>query len=84
MHRAGRGGPVEQTARLAEGDLRLVHKTLMTLPISSTLEVGDESRWHKFATVDNGWLAILAFLTPYGFVMGGERKRVYHHWWGGH
>lgn len=67
--------------RMINGDIRLVHKTLMTLPMSSTLEVGDASRWHKYATVENGWLAILAFLTPYGFVMGGERKRVYTQWW---
>ncbi len=68
--------------RMINGDIRLVHKTLMTLPTSSTLEVGNESRWHKLGTAENAWLAILAYMTPYGFMMGGERKRVYTHWWG--
>ena len=66
--------------RMINGDIRLVHKTLMTLPTSSTLEVGDKSRWHKLGTTENGWLAMLAFLTPYGFLMRSERKRVYKHW----
>ncbi len=66
--------------RMINGDIRLVDKTLMTLPTSSTLEVGDESRWYKLGTTENGWLAILAYLTPYGFLMGGERKRVYRQW----
>ncbi len=69
--------------RMINGDIRLVHKTLMTLPTSSTLEVGDETRWHKLGTAENGWLAILAYMTPYGFMMGGDRTRVYSHWWGG-
>ena len=69
--------------RMINGDIRLVHTTLMTLPTSSTLQIGDESRWHKFGTNENGWLAILAYMTPYGFMMGGERKRVYSHWWAG-
>jgi len=68
--------------RLINGDIRLVHKTLMTLPTSSTLEVGNESRWHKLGTTRNGWLAILAYLVPYGFLMGGDRTRVYSQWWG--
>jgi hypothetical protein len=66
--------------RMINGDIRLVHKTLMNMPTTSTLEVGNESRWHKFGTTENGWLAILAYLTPYGFLMGGERKRVYKLW----
>jgi len=68
--------------RMINGDIRLVHKTLMTLPTSSTLEAGNETRWHKLGTSENGWLAILAYMMPYGFMMGGERKRVYSHWWG--
>ncbi len=66
--------------RMINGDIRLVHKTLMTLPTSSTLEVGGESRWHKLGKTENSWLTILAFLTPYGFLMGGERRRVYKQW----
>ena len=68
--------------RMINGDIRIVHKTLMTLPTASTLEIGDESRWHKFGKTENGWLAILAYMTPYGFMMGGQRKRVYSHWRG--
>ena len=66
--------------RMINGDIRLVHKTLLNMPTASTLEVGDESRWHKLGTTENGWLAILAYLTPYGFLLGGERKRVYKQW----
>jgi hypothetical protein len=66
--------------RMINGDIRLVHKTLLNMPTMSTLEVGDASRWHKLGTTENGWLAILAYLTPYGFLMGGERKRVYKDW----
>ena len=68
--------------RMINGDIRLVHKTLMTLPTSSTLEVGNESRWHKLGTAENGWLAILAYMMPYGFMVGGECTRVYSHWRG--
>ena len=67
--------------RMLSGDLRLVHQTLMMLPMSSTLEVGNESRWHKIgSSTDNGWLGVLAFLMPYGFLMGGRRTRVYSDW----
>ncbi len=68
--------------RMINGDIRIVHKTLMNLPTSSTLEIGDESCWHRFGTTENGWLAVLAYMTPYGFMMGGERTRVYSHWRG--
>ncbi len=66
--------------RMINGDIRVVHKTLLNLPTLSTLEFGDKSRWHKFATSENGWLAVLAYMTPYGFMMAGERKRVYKKW----
>ncbi len=67
--------------RLLGGDLRLVHQTLMMMPMSSTLEVGDESRWHKIgSSADNGWVGVLAYLLPYGFLMGGKRTRVYTQW----
>ena len=67
--------------RLLSGDLRLVHQTLIMLPMTSTLEVGDESRWHKIgSSTENGWVSVLLYLLPYGFLMGGRRTRVYSGW----
>ncbi len=67
--------------RLLSGDLRLAHQTLMMLPMSTTLEVHDGSRWHKLgSTTENGWVAMLAYLLPYGFLMSGRRTRVYSNW----
>ena len=67
--------------RMLTGDLRLVHQTLMMLPMSSTLEVGNDSRWHKIGrSAENGWVGVLSYLLPYGFLMGGRRTRVYSEW----
>ncbi|MHC5009123.1 MAG: hypothetical protein ACYTGF_17390, partial [Planctomycetota bacterium] len=66
--------------RMVVGSLRVTQKTLMNLPVSSTLEVGSGDKWRKLASFENGGLAVLAFLVPYGFVMGGKKQLVYEDW----
>jgi hypothetical protein len=66
--------------RMIAGNLRVTQKTLMNLPVSSTLEVGRGDKWRKLGSFENGGLAVLAFLVPYGFVMGGKKQLVYEGW----
>ena len=66
--------------RLLAADLRIAHRTLLSLPVTSTLEVGRGKKWRKIASRENGWVAFLSFLVPYGFVLGGKKQHVYTEW----
>ena len=66
--------------RLVGGDLRLVHQTILGIPLSTVLEAGNPKKWRKIASRENGWVAILAYLVPYGFLMGGKKERVLSEW----
>ena len=66
--------------RLLAADLRITHQTLLNLPVTSTLEAGSGEKWRKIATRENGWVAILSFLVPYGFILGGKRQHLYEEW----
>ncbi len=66
--------------RLVGGDLKLVQQRLLTLPMSSTLQVGNDKKWHRLGSRENGWLAVLTFFIPYAFLMAGEKSTVYTNW----
>jgi hypothetical protein len=66
--------------RLLGGNLRVTHQTLLNLPVTSTLEAGSGRKWRKIATRENGWIAFLSFLVPYGFVLGGKKELVFEDW----
>ncbi|MHC4081165.1 MAG: hypothetical protein ACYS15_02900 [Planctomycetota bacterium] len=66
--------------RLLAADLRITHRTLLNLPVTSTLEAGRGEKWRKIASRENGWVAFLSFLVPYGFILGGKKRHVYEHW----
>jgi hypothetical protein len=66
--------------RLVGGSLRVTHQTLLNLPVTGTLEAGRGKKWRKIATFENGWIAFLSFLVPYGFILGGKRQLVYEDW----
>jgi hypothetical protein len=66
--------------RLLAADLRITHQTLLNLPVTSTLEAGSGERWRKIATRENGVVAILSYLVPYAFVLGGKKQHVYEDW----
>ena len=68
--------------RMVGGDLRLVQQMLLSMPVSSRLEAGANGKWRHIATLENGLIALLSFFLPYGFLMGAERKRVFHDWFG--
>ena len=66
--------------RMVAGSLRLTHRKLMSMAVTSTLEIGGGETWRKFATRENGLVAILGFLVPYGFVLSTKKQEVYEHW----
>jgi hypothetical protein len=66
--------------RMVAGDLRLSHQTLLNVPATTTLEAGHGSKWRKIASRENGFVAILTFLVPYGFLMGGKKEHLYGDW----
>jgi hypothetical protein len=66
--------------RLLAADLHVSHQTLLNLPVTSTLEAGSGEKWRKIATRENGWVAFLSFLVPYGFILGGKKQHVYEDW----
>jgi hypothetical protein len=66
--------------RLVGGDLRVVLQKVLTIPVSATLEAGTGKRWHRIGSRENGWLAFLGFLLPYGFLLAGESRTVFEDW----
>jgi hypothetical protein len=67
--------------RMLGGDLRVAHRTLLNVPVTSKLEVkGGGKKWRTIATHENGLLALLSYLVPYTFVMGGKKQDVYEDW----
>jgi hypothetical protein len=66
--------------RMIEGDLRLVQHTLLTIPVSSTLEVAREGRRHRIGTTSNRLVGIMSALLPYGFLLNGRRQRMFCEW----
>jgi hypothetical protein len=66
--------------RMLAGRLRLTHRKLVNMPVTSTLEIGSGETWRKFAARENGLVAVLGFLVPYGFVLSTRNVEVYEHW----
>jgi hypothetical protein len=66
--------------RMVAGSLRLTHQNLMNMPVTSTLEIGGGDAWRKFGSRENGLVAVLGFLVPYGFVLSTKKEVVYEYW----
>lgn len=65
---------------MVRGDLRLTHRTLLSMPLSSVLEAGGNGKWHKVGTVENAMLAVVGAFIPYGFLTAGTNRLEFHDW----
>lgn len=66
--------------RLLEGDLRIEHETIATFPAMSRLLAGRDGKWKRIVALENGWVAAISFLLPYGWLLGRTRTLEYADW----